>query len=123
MTTLAATYDYATYGPDFCTRVGITAGAAAEEWLEAACTAGDQYLGNPFDGSSAISPATHPKAIFAGIVAWARCAIRLVEVNDGLTGAMTGSLQEFYAQGLDKDKALKATMKQFYWPWKVKPWL
>lgn len=123
MATLANTYDYVTYGTTFCARVGITAGAQAEALLEAACTAGDQYLGNPFDGSTAISPATHPKAIWEGIVAWARCALRLIDVNDGLTGAMTGSLQEFYAQGLDKDKALAATMKQFYWPWKVKPWL
>ena len=123
MATLANTYDYVTYGTTFCARVGITAGAQAEALLEAACTAGDQYLGNPFDGSTAISPATHPKAIWEGIVAWARASLRLADVNEGLTGAMTGSLQEFYAQGLDKNKALRAAMEPYLFAWKVKPWL
>ena len=123
MATCVATYDYETYGTTFCSRVGITAGAQAEALLEAACTACDQYLGNSFDGSTSISPATHPKAIWEGIVAWARTALRLADVNDGLTGAMTGSLQEFYAQGLSKDKALAAAIKPYFWPWKVKLWL
>ncbi len=123
MATLAATYDYVTYGTTFCSRVGITAGAQAEALLEAACTACDQYLGNPFDGSTAISPTVHPKAIWEGIVAWSRATLRLNDVNAGLTGAMTGSLQEFYAQGLDKGKALRAAIEPYLFPWKVKPWL
>jgi len=123
MATLIATYDYVTYGTTFCARVGITAGAQAEALLEAACTACDQYLGNPFDGSTAISPTVHPKAIWEGIVAWSRTTLRLNDVNEGLTDVATGALKESYALGLDRTKALRATIEPYLFAWKVKPWL
>ena len=135
MATLAATYDYVTYGAAFCAAVGITAGARAEGLLARACTAGDQFMGNPFDDSSAISPATHPLDIWEGIIAYATILYRLSPgvagagsgMTPGLASVNTGSLSESYAtgadgQGMTPGKAALDAAKDAWWPFKLRPW-
>lgn len=135
MATLAATYTYAAYGTAFCARVGITAGAAAEGLLARTCTAGDQFLGNPFDGSTDRSPTTHPLDIWEGIVAYATILYRLSPgaagagsgMTPGLASVSTGSLSESYAVGADgkgmtPGKAALDAARDAWWPFKLRPW-
>ena len=122
MATLVATYDYETHGADFCARTGLADGAEAEALLASACVFGDQYLANPFDGSDALSPETHPLGIWEGIVAWAKAAQRMSSANAGVTAASTGALSEQYATGLDPTRVPVESAKIFWWPWKRAVW-
>lgn len=126
MATCVATYTWDEYGEKFSQRLGIVYSEddeATQDLLDAACVWGDQYLQNPFDGTSDLSPATHPRGVFLGLVAWAAAVLRAGSANAGLTGAMTGSLQEFYAQGLDHEKILRSAVGHYWKPWRTKPWL
>lgn len=135
MATLAATYDYPTYGTAFCAAVGITAGARAEGLLARSCTAGDQFMGNPFDGSTDRSPTTHPLDIWEGIIAYASILYRLSPgaagagsgMTPGLMGVTTGSLTENYGagasgKGLTPSEAALEAARDCWWPFKLKPW-
>lgn len=124
MASLSATYTWAAYETAWRTRLGITTGREEElrALLSAAARAGDQYMANPFDGSDDLSPSNHPPEVWEGMVAWAQASLRLGQANAGLTGAMTGGLQEFYAQGLDPAKIRKEAVHPYWWPWCRRPW-
>lgn len=125
MATAAATYTWAASEAAWRARLGIATGQAAEleELLEAAAKEADQYLANPFDGSDALSPAVHPKAVWAGMVAWAQASLRLASANAGLTAATTGSLQEQYGAGLDPARVRMEAASGYWHPWRRKVWL
>lgn len=111
MATCVATYTWAAYEVRLRDRLGVASGSAAqlEGLLASAAEAADTYMGNPFDGSTEISPTTHPITIWEGLVAWMTVMWRLgpgaasagAGMTPGLVGVTTGSLTENYAAGAD----------------------
>ena len=124
MATARATYTWAAYEAAWRARIGIATGRDAEVQglLAAAATAADQYLANPFDGSDDLSPAQHPLEVWEGMVAWGMARLRVMSVNQGLTAATTGSLQEQYGAGLDVTAAPLSAAKGWWWPWRRGGW-
>lgn len=124
MATARATYTWGAYEAAWRARIGIASGRDAEVQglLAGAATAADQYLANPFDGSDDLSPAQHPLEVWEGMVAWAQAHLRTAQSNAGMTGAVTGSLQEFYAQGVDPTKIKIEAAKPWWWPWRRGVW-
>ncbi len=137
MATCVATYTWATYETKLRERLGVATGSedALKGLLSRAARAADQYMGNPFDGSSDISPTEHPLDIWEGLLAWMTVMWRLGPgastpgsgMTPGLASVSTGSLSESYAVGANgkglspSDAALDAA-KGAWWPFKPKAW-
>lgn len=137
MATCVATYTWAAYEVRLRARLGVASGSedALKELLARAAQAADQYMGNPFDGSSDISPVEHPITIWGGLVAWMSVMWRLgpgasgpgAGMTPGLASVSTGSLSESYAtgpsgRGLTPDQAALEAARDAWWPFKTKPW-
>lgn len=137
MATCVATYTWAAYEARLRDRLGVASGSAAqlEGLLASAAEAADTYMGNPFDGSTEISPATHPITIWEGLVAWMTVMWRLgpgasgagAGMTPGLASVNTGALSESYAvgtdgKGLSPDAAALEAAKGRWFRYKLRPW-
>ena len=137
MASCVATYTWAAYEARLRARLGVATGSedALKELLASAAEAADQYMGNPFDGSTDISPEVHPITIWGGLVAWMTVLWRLgpgasgagAGMTPGLVGVTTGSLTENYAagangKGLSPDAAALEAARGRWFRYKLRPW-
>lgn len=137
MATCVATYTWAAYEVRLRARLGVASGSedALKELLASAAEAADQYMGNPFDGSTDISPEVHPITIWGGLVAWMTVMWRLgpgassagAGMTPGLASVNTGSLSESYAtgtdgKGLSPDAAALEAARGRWFRYKLRPW-
>lgn len=137
MASCVATYTWAAYEVRLRARLGVASGSedALKGLLARAARAADQFMGNPFDDSSDIAPATHPLDIWEGMVAWMTVMWRLgpgasaagAGMTPGLASVNTGDLSESYATGADgkgltPGQAALEAAKDAWWPFKLRVW-
>lgn len=117
---------FAVYGADLKTYLGITGtaeDALLEPWLLAACSAGDSYMKNAFEGSPDTTP--YPPEVLTGCYEWVRVVRSYYQAGaiDGTGSVKTGDLTEsFGGAGLQTDKAARAAAQKFWYPYACRVW-
>lgn len=114
MSTLAATYSWATDEAALKTYLGIsgsTEDAQLQPWYEAAIEHGDHYLGNPFVDSDG-DDVTHPVGIRLGLYHFVQATRVFFRGNakPGMIESKTGQVSEKYSLAAALTPALAAAV-------------
>jgi len=118
---------FALYGDDLKTYLGIPTADASEDfflngWLLAACSAGDTFMKNPFDGSP--TPDQYPQEVLFGVYEWVRVVREyfLDGAIDGAGNVKTGDLsQGFGGGGLSVADAARNAAKKYWYRYDCLP--